>query len=54
LWEYLKQQLEGQSFGSFEHLRIKVRSLLEGLSAQLITSLCGWDFIIDALLSATT
>jgi transposase len=53
LWGYLKQQLEGQSFESLAHLRGKVESLLEGLSAQLITSLCGWDFIIDALLSAS-
>jgi hypothetical protein len=42
-----------QTAESLEHLRVKVESLLEGLSAQLITSLCGWDFIIDALLSAS-
>jgi transposase len=54
LWEYLKQGLVWNSFESIEHLRIKVESLLEGLSAQLITSLCGWEFITDALLSAST
>jgi transposase len=54
LWEYLKQQLEWQSFETLEHLMVKVESLLEGLSTQLITSLCGWEFITEAVLSAST
>jgi transposase len=49
LWKYLKQRPQWQSLASLEDLRLKLESLLAKLSPTIITSLCGWEFIIAIL-----
>jgi transposase len=49
LWEYLKSFLSWQVFDNLEELRAKVRTLLNYLSQQLLFSLTGWDYILQAL-----
>jgi transposase len=49
LWEYLKEQLKWQSFENLEDLRDVVQKSLSLLSNEIIVSLTGWQFILEAL-----
>ena len=49
LWEYLKEQLKWKTFVNLHDLRNYVQKILSQLSNQLITSLAGWQFILEAL-----
>ena len=49
LWEHLKDTFPWQVFGSVEQLRQKVRELLEGLTQDVVQSLTGWVYLLDAL-----
>ena len=49
LWEYLKEQLKWLRFEQIEELRESVRKELKKLTKEIIASLTGWEFILDAL-----
>lgn len=54
LWEYIKQNLAWLDCTNLEQLRHKLTQVLNSISSDLIASICGWDYIIKALLSATS
>jgi len=49
LWEEIKKSLKWELFTSLEQLRLGVRKVLQDLNQTLITSVTGWQFIIEAL-----
>jgi len=49
LWQYLKEQLKWQTFDNLENLREAVEKSLGKLSKEIVASLTGWEFILDAL-----
>lgn len=52
LWEHLKDAMPWQLFETVENLRHHVRNLLENLITDIVKSLTGWDYILDALFVA--
>lgn len=54
LWQHLKQGLAWQSCSTLNELRHKLDHVLESLTADVVHSLCGWEFITTALLSAAS
>jgi hypothetical protein len=54
LWEHIKYQLTWEHCTNLDELRMKLKQVLNSLSPDAIASLCGWDYIISALLSATS
>jgi transposase len=49
LWGYLKEQLKWLRLEQIEELRESVRKELKKLTKEIIASLTGWEFILDAL-----
>ena len=49
LWEYLKADLKWSSFQSLEQLQEKVEQLLAELTPEVVASITGFSFILDAL-----
>lgn len=49
LWEHLKADLKWSSFKTLEQLQTKVDELLAELTPEIIASLTGYSFILDAL-----
>jgi transposase len=49
LWGYVKEQLKWLRFDQIEELRIAVQKELKKLSWEVVASLTGWEFILDAL-----
>ena len=49
LWKYIKEQLKWQTFDNLEELREAVEKSLGKLSKEIVASLTGWKFILDAL-----
>ena len=49
LWEHLKGQLKWQVFKDLKHLQERVSQQLKNLGQEVITSLTGWGYILDAL-----
>ena len=49
LWEHLKKDLKWALFESIEDLHLKVDELLSQLTPEVIASLTGYSFILDAL-----
>lgn len=49
VWEYLKQDLKWELFENLEHLQTTVAQLLARLTPEIIASLTGYDFILNAL-----
>lgn len=54
LWEHLKYELSWEHCTTLDHLRQKLKQVLDSLSWEAIASICGWDYITSALLSATS
>jgi putative transposase len=54
LWEHFKQFLRWETCTNLEQLRQKLKAVLDAISPEAIASLCGWDYITTALLSATS
>ena len=54
LWQYLKQFLRWDTYTNLEQLRQKLTEVLDSIPASVIASICGWDYINTALLSATS
>lgn len=49
VWQYIKQQLKNVFFTSLDDLKCKVSDILNSLSEDIIHSLTGWQYILDAL-----
>ena len=49
LWGYIKEQLKWLTFEQIEELRESVGKELKNLTKEIIASLTGWEFILDAL-----
>jgi putative transposase len=49
LWEYKKEQLKWLRFEQIEELRAAFQKELEKLRNEVIASLTGWKFILEAL-----
>lgn len=54
LWEHIKSRLAWEYCDSLTQLRTKLKQVLNSLSEDTIASICGWDYITSALLSATS
>jgi transposase len=54
LWEHIKQALSWHTYHNLSQLRNNLKQVLDSLSTEAITSLCGWHYIVSALLSATS
>jgi transposase len=51
-WKHLKTPLQWETFKNLKALRQRVQAVLSEITAEVIRSLTGWDFITDAVLSA--
>ena len=49
LWGYIKKQLKWLRFEQIEELRAAVQKELKTLTLEVIASLTGWQFILDAI-----
>jgi len=54
LWEHLKADLKWASFKTLEQLQAKVDQLLAELTPEVIASITGYSFILDALSALNT
>ena len=54
LWEHIKQALSWQTCHNLNELRNNLKQVLDSLSTEAIASLCGWHYIVSALLCATS
>ncbi len=54
LWEYLKADLKWAAFKTLDQLQAKVDQLLAELTSEVIASLTGYSFILDALSALKT
>jgi len=54
LWGYLKADLKWASFQTLDQLQAKVDQLLAELTPELIMSITGYSFILDALSALNT
>ena len=52
LWGYIKEQLKWLRFEQIEELRAAVQKELNKLTNEVISSLTGWQFILDAIFVA--
>ena len=51
-WQHLKSPLKGTCFKTLDELRQQLWDRIESLSAEAISSLTGYDFILEALFCA--
>ena len=49
LWEELKKDLSWELFDNLDELKVAVRQMLNKLTDQVVASVTGWDFILEAL-----
>ena len=49
VWEYIKKWLRWSNFKNLDQLRSKVDEIIEKISQEVIDSLTGWDYILNAL-----
>jgi hypothetical protein len=54
LWEHIKQALSWQTCKNLDELRKSLKQVLDSISPEAIASICGWQYIVSALLSATS
>ncbi len=54
LWQYLKADLKWAAFKTLDQLQIKVDQLLAELTPEVIASITGYSFILDALSALNT
>lgn len=52
LWQALKGRWKGENFPSLEALRQRVNQERQQLTSEMVMSLTGYDFILDALLAS--
>lgn len=49
VWEHVKSFLKWMKFETLDSLRYEVSRILEKMSPDIVRSLAGWDFILEAL-----
>lgn len=49
VWEYVKTQLRWLNFKNLNQLRSKVDEILKNMTQEVIASLTGWEYILNAL-----
>jgi hypothetical protein len=49
VWEYLKEDLKWELFENLDNLRSKVAQVLAQLTPEIVASLTGYDYILNAL-----
>lgn len=49
IWEYIKQKLKNLWFNNLDDVKIKVAQILNSLDKDIIHSLTGWQYVLDAL-----
>ncbi|MEG4805786.1 transposase [Microcoleus sp. ARI1-B5] len=49
LWGYVKEQLKWLRFDQIEELRAAVQKELKKLTKEVVASLTGWEFILEAI-----
>lgn len=54
LWQHLKADLKWSSFKTLEQLQSKVDQLLAELTPEVVASITGYDFILDAISALDT
>lgn len=53
-WKHLKTPLQWETFKNLKALRQRVQAVLSETTEEVIRSVTGWEFITDALLSASS
>ena len=53
-WEFLKSKLQWENCKTLAQLRQKLAEILETITAEMITSLTSYEFILEALFSAAS
>jgi len=54
LWEYVKRDLKWENYSTVDELKQKVDLILQSLTVEEVLSICGWDYILEAILSAAS
>ena len=54
LWEHTKKDLKWENYSSLDKLKEQVNTIIKSLTNEEVLSLCGWDYILEAILSATS
>ena len=54
LWEHTKKDLKWENYSSLDKLKEQVNRIIQSLTNEEVLSLCGWDYILEAILSATS
>jgi hypothetical protein len=54
LWEHTKKDLKWENYSSLDKLKEQVDRIIKSLTNEEVLSLCGWDYILEAILSATS
>ncbi len=49
VWHYIKQQLKNLWFNTLDDVKLKVANILNSLSENIVHSLTGWQYILNAL-----
>lgn len=54
LWEHTKKDLKWENYSSLDKLKEQVDIIIKSLTNEEVLSLCGWDYILEAILSVTS
>jgi hypothetical protein len=54
LWEHTKKDLKWENYSSLDKLREQVNRIIKSLTNEEVLSFCGWGYILEAILSATS
>jgi len=52
LWEHTKKYLKWENYSSLDKLKEQVDIIIKSLTNEEVLSLCGRDYILEAILSA--
>lgn len=52
LWSHTKKDLKWENYSSLDKLKEQVDIIIKSLTNEEVLSLCGWDYILEAILSA--
>lgn len=54
VWEFIKQQLQGEVFTTLQQLRARLQKVLDQITSEQICSLSSYNFILEALFYAAS
>ena len=52
LWSHTKKDLKWENYSSLDKLKEQVDIIIKSLTNEEVLFLCGWDYILEAILSA--